>query len=151
MRLIDEFKRILAAGAATSMTFNEFLEVEIKRWKDSRQRKLMLDGKRYYDGDHDILHRKREVIVENGARMEDTNLPNNKLVDNQFAKMVDQKTNYLLSKPITYESEDETYQNALDRDVYAIERQIRKNKTRLEKKIIKKLRYQLNDENCRII
>lgn len=33
------------------------------------------------------------------------------------------------------ESEDETYQNALDRDVYAIERQIRKNKTRLEKRL----------------
>ncbi len=113
MRLIEEFKKILAAGAASSMTFNEFLEVEIKRWKDSPQRRMMLDGKRYYDGDHDILKRKREVIVENGARMVDHNLPNNRLVDNQFAKMVDQKTNYLLSKPITYESEDETYNELL--------------------------------------
>ena len=33
------------------------------------------------------------------------------------------------------ETEDETYQNALDRDVYAIERQIRKNKTRLERRL----------------
>lgn len=33
------------------------------------------------------------------------------------------------------ETEDETYQNALDRDIYAIERQIRKNKTRLEKRL----------------
>jgi len=33
------------------------------------------------------------------------------------------------------EHEDETYQNALDRDVYAIERQIRKNKTRLERRL----------------
>lgn len=113
MRIIDELKKIIAAGAASSMTFNEFLEVEIKRWKGSPQRKLMLDGKRYYDGDHDILRRKREVIVENGARMEDTNLPNNKLVDNQFAKMVDQKTNYLLSKPITYESKDKEYNELL--------------------------------------
>ena len=113
MRLIEEFKKILAAGAASSMTFNEFLEVEIKRWKASPQRKLMITGKCYYDGDHDILSRKREVIVENGARMEDVNLPNNKLVDNQFAKMVDQKTNYLLSKPITYESEDEAYNELL--------------------------------------
>ena len=96
MRIIDEIKRILAAGAASSMTFNEFLEVEIKRWKGSPQRRMMIEGERYYKGDHDILQRKREVIVENGARTEDTNLPNNKLVDNQFAKMVDQKTNYLL-------------------------------------------------------
>lgn len=33
------------------------------------------------------------------------------------------------------ETEDETYQNALDRDIYAIERQIRKHKTRLEKRL----------------
>lgn len=113
MRIFDEFKRILTAGAASSMTFKEFLEVEIERWKHSQKRMMMLDGERYYNGDHDILRRKREVIVEGGARMEDTNLPNNKLVDNQFAKMVDQKTNYLLSKPITYESEDSKYNDLL--------------------------------------
>lgn len=113
MRIIDEFKKIINAGAASSMTFNEFLEAEIDRWKHSRKRKMMLDGERYYNGDHDIMRRKREVIVEGGARMEDTNLPNNKLVDNQFAKMVDQKTNYLLSKPITYESEDSKYNDLL--------------------------------------
>lgn len=113
MRIIDELKRLVSAGAASSMTFKEFLEVEIDRWKHSHKRKLMIDGERYYNGDHDILQRKREVIVEGGARMEDTNLPNNKLIDNQFAKMVDQKTNYLLSKPITYESEDSKYDELL--------------------------------------
>lgn len=113
MRIIDELKRLVSAGAASSMTFKEFLEVEIDRWKHSHKRKIMIDGERYYNGDHDILQRKREVIVEGGARMEDTNLPNNKLIDNQFAKMVDQKTNYLLSKPITYESEDSKYDELL--------------------------------------
>ena len=113
MRIFDEFKRILTAGAASSMTFKEFLEVEIERWKHSHKRMMMLDGERYYNGDHDILRRKREVIVEKGARVEDTNLPNNKLVDNQFAKMVDQKVNYLLSKPITYESDDSKYDELL--------------------------------------
>jgi len=33
------------------------------------------------------------------------------------------------------ESDDETFRNALDRSIYSIERQIRKNKTRLSKKI----------------
>lgn len=113
MRIIDELKRMVSACAASSMTFKEFLEVEIDRWKHSHKRKIMIVGERYYNGDHDILQRKREVIVEGGARMEDTNLPNNKLIDNQFAKMVDQKTNYLLSKPITYESEDSKYDELL--------------------------------------
>ena len=33
------------------------------------------------------------------------------------------------------ETEDETFRNALDRSIYLIERQIRKNKTRLERKL----------------
>jgi putative sigma-54 modulation protein len=33
------------------------------------------------------------------------------------------------------EVEDETFRNALDRAIYAIERQIRKNKTRLQRKL----------------
>ena len=33
------------------------------------------------------------------------------------------------------ETDDDTFRNALDRSIYSIERQIRKNKTRLEKKI----------------
>lgn len=110
---VDEFKHILQTGAASSMTFKEFLEVEIDRWRRSHKRRMMLVGERYYNGDHDILRRKREVIVEGGARIEDENLPNNKLVDNQFAKMVDQKVNYLLAKPIVYESEDAKYNELL--------------------------------------
>ena len=113
MRLLDEFKRIIEAGAASSMNFKEFLEMEIIKWKNSPQRQLMLDGERYYNGDHDILKRKRMAVGKDGQLIEVKNLPNNKVVDNQFAKMVNQKVNYLLSKPITYESEDETYDELL--------------------------------------
>ena len=113
MRLLDEFKRIIEAGAASSMNFKEFLEMEIIKWKNSKQRQLMLDGERYYNGDHDILNRKRMAVGKDGQLIEVKNLPNNKVVDNQFAKMVNQKVNYLLSNPLTYESGDDTYDDLL--------------------------------------
>ena len=76
---------------------------------------MQLDGERYYRGDHDILLRQREVIGEGGQLQAVNNLPNNRIVDNQYQKMVDQKTNYLLSKPIVFESENEQYNKELQR------------------------------------
>ena len=43
------------------------------------------------------------------------NLPNNRLVDNQFALMVDQKTNYLVGKPISLNGENKAYVDALNK------------------------------------
>lgn len=91
-----------------------YLELEILRWKTSPKRMLMLDSERYYVGEHDILKRKRTVIGRDGKLEEVDNVPNNKLVDNQFKKLVDQKTNYLLSKPLTFETENDNFTVALN-------------------------------------
>lgn len=97
------FTTAIGKDLPSNITDKEFLELEIRRWKFSLERKMQLDGERYYNGDHDILKRKRMVIGEGGELQEVRNLPNNRIVDNQFAKLVDQKVNYLLSKPITFE------------------------------------------------
>ncbi len=86
-----------------------FIEKEIDKFKISRKRSDMLLGERYYDGIHDIFERKRTVIGQGGELAEVDNLPNNLIVDNQYARMVDQKNNYLLSKEITFSSEDKTF------------------------------------------
>lgn len=87
-----------------NVTDKQFLELEIVRWKYSPERRMQIDGERYFIGDHDILMRKRTAIGEGGELKEVHNLPNNRIVDNQFAKMVEQKANYLLSKHATFET-----------------------------------------------
>lgn len=74
----------------------------------------MVTGERYYLGDQDILHRKRTAIGEDGEPKEVDNLPNNRIVNNQYAKMVDQKTNYSFGKPVSLSSDDSDYANALN-------------------------------------
>ncbi|MCI8805927.1 MAG: phage portal protein [Clostridiales bacterium] len=69
----------------------------------------MITGEAYFMGDHDILRRKRTVIGEGGKIETVDNLPNNRLIDNQYGKMVDQKNNYLLSKQITFSGKNEKY------------------------------------------
>lgn len=73
----------------------------------------MLVGKDYYFGTQDILERKRTVINEAGGLSEVDNLPNNRIVDNQFKKLVDQKTNYALGKPMTLATSDPAYAEEL--------------------------------------
>ena len=86
-----------------------FLEHEIKAWLTGRTRRLQRKSEAYYAGEHDIKKRKRQVIGESGALEEAKHLPNNRIVDNQFAIHVDKKKNYLLGKPVTFDTDDKAY------------------------------------------
>ena len=91
------------------MTDIRFIEKEIARWKNSPKRIMQIKGHLYYENEHDIITRKRTMIGENGKLEVVENLPNNRIIDNQYAKMVNQKANYLLGQPITFDGENEQY------------------------------------------
>jgi SPP1 family phage portal protein len=110
---MNEINAVVRAGAAAAMSEKQFFEQEITAWKNSKARLDQITGERYYRGRHDILDRKRTVIGAEGRLQTVDNLPNNRIVDNQYAKMVDQKTNYLFGKPFTVKTENEAYEKAL--------------------------------------
>lgn len=95
------------------MTDEQYIVNEINHFKVSQRRKEMLDGEKYYAGKHDILSKTRTAIGESGELIEVTNLPNNRIVDNQYKKMVDQKNNYLLGQPISVQCDNDVYAAAL--------------------------------------
>lgn len=96
-----------------SINDKNFIKSEIANFKASRKRFDMRTGERYYVGNHDILKRKRTAIGGDGESAEVTNLPNNKIVNNQFKKMVDQKANYLLGRPFSMQGKNEEYLEVL--------------------------------------
>ena len=95
------------------MTDREFIQREIAAWKRSSHRLMQIKGHLYYDGEHDILGRKRTVIGGKGELTEVENLPNNRIVDNQYGKLVNQKANYLLGQPFVIESDNKQYAELL--------------------------------------
>jgi SPP1 family phage portal protein len=109
----DYVNNIIQQGAAERITDERFIELEIQRFKASKRRKEMIDGERYYEGNHDILKRKRTIIGEDGKLEVVENLPNNRIVNNQYGKMVDQKKNYLLGQPIAFNTENDIYTKLL--------------------------------------
>ena len=99
----------LRLRAGRPMTELEFYAKELTDWETSPERREMIDGDRYYTGDHDILRRQRTAIGPDGKLIVIENLPNNRIVDNQYAKHVDQKANYLLGQPISFSCENDDY------------------------------------------
>ncbi len=69
----------------------------------------MVKGEKYYVGEHDILYKKRLGIGVDGELSEVSNLPNNKILNNQYKIMVDQKANYLLGKPFVVSCENDFF------------------------------------------
>lgn len=104
----------IAYYSNTGMPLTDIIQEEIKEWNNSIERQLMLDGQRYYNGDTDILKRKRMAIGEGGELEEVKNLANNKLVHNFIRKLVDQKVGYLLSNPLTIQTDNKNYKKILD-------------------------------------
>lgn len=117
---MDFIKRIILA---ISQFFNKksivgidginILKNEILTWKASPDRIMQLKGAMYYEGEQDILTRKRTVIGEGGELQEVTNLPNNRIIDNQYAKLVNQKTNYLFGQPFVVSADNTAYLECL--------------------------------------
>lgn len=87
----------------------KYLEKILEKWLKSPLREEQLLAEKYYDGHHDILERERMVMNAEGTLTPVHNLPNNKLVDNQYRKLVDQKTNYVLGKPLTIATSKDEY------------------------------------------
>ena len=104
----EKINQIIERGGK-GLTGLQFFALELNDWLKSPMREEQLLGDRYYRGYQDILERERQVIGPDGSLQPVKNLPNNRLVDNQYAKLVDQKTNYLLGKPLTIDGENREY------------------------------------------
>ena len=105
----QKLEKLVNVDASAKLTDKQFIVKEINKFKLSQRRHEMLDGERYFAGVHDIMFRQRTVIGEGGELETVENLPNNRIVDNQYKKMVIQKTNYLLGQPFTIQSDNDAY------------------------------------------
>lgn len=92
-----------------------YLERVLNQWLNSPLRKEQLTAEKYYDGDQDILQRTRKVIGADGKLTPIENIVNNRLVDNQYRKLVDQKTNYAIGKPLTVDANNSEYLQLLNK------------------------------------
>lgn len=96
------------------MTDKRFLELEITAWLHSPERRRQMEGEAYYDGRQAALSRRRTALDDQGQMIDLKHLPNHRLVNNQYSKMVDQKTNYSFGRPFSFDTENRAYAQALN-------------------------------------
>lgn len=122
---------IISKGANKAPTMKRIAEIELNKYKQSKKRKKMLTGINYYDGKHEILKKKRLAIEEGGQASEQHYLPNSKIINNQYRKAVDQKSNFLCGRPIAIDTDNDKYTDELnkifDENFHAILKQTAKN------------------------
>ncbi len=93
--------------------YNAFLEGEIADYRTSEKRRDAISAMRYYRGDHDIKRRCRTAIGADGGTVGLDSLPCSRIVNNQYGRIIDQKVNYSLGRPLTVDTEDEGFAAAL--------------------------------------
>ncbi|MDU3349085.1 MAG: phage portal protein, partial [Clostridium sp.] len=90
------------------LTQEELIKIYIDEFNISKTRKLMLKGEGYYKVENDILKRKM-IRYEDENPVEDITKPNNRLAHGFMKNLIDDKVNYLLSKPYTMNCKNEEY------------------------------------------
>lgn len=114
LNLRDDCAHRTATNFRRGMTDKRFLELEITAWLNSPERRRQIEAEEYYDGDQVALRRRRLALDDNGTLVELPHLPNHRMVDNQYAKMVDQKTNYSFGRPFSFDTENAQYAEELN-------------------------------------
>ena len=112
--MMDNANRIIKEGAEKRISKETFIKNEINSFINSKAYKDMITGYDYYKGKHDILKKTRSAIGNDGEIIDIKNLPNARQIDNQYKKMVKQKYNYILGKPISINAENKEYAKALN-------------------------------------
>ncbi len=113
MKAAEVVDQLARHDVATRMTDKEFIVAEINRFRRSQRYLDMVAGENYYKGKHDIRFKQRTAIGENGKLTILDNLPNNKIVDNQYKKMVDQKVQYIVGQPFLIKSENQQFMDSV--------------------------------------
>lgn len=101
---MDRIRMILNDPEKTPMTLAQIVTEEIREFRKSDEFKCMADAERYF--------RNRSAVQKKSVQIE--NRSNVKIERPILKKLVDQKINYLLSKPWSVRTENEQYADALN-------------------------------------
>ena len=103
--------------SANDIEVDKLVQTVYDEFNNSDERKLMLDGIKYYGNDSEINNKVRYDHCGTDASKNDK-LSNAKVHKNFMRKLTRQKVNTLLGKPYSISTNDETYKKILEDDYF---------------------------------
>ena len=101
----DRINAIISDPAHAPMTLAQIISEEIRDFKASEKRHLMIEADQYYKNRTDVQKKTNEI----------QNRSNTKIEHPILKKLIDQKVSYLLSRSWTIDVEKKTYGDALNK------------------------------------
>lgn len=105
---------MLFNNSAGRLKTEEIIKLYLDEFMFSHKRKFMLKGEKYYKVENDILNRKMHRYVNDKLVVDDSKT-NNKLAHGFMKNLVDDKVNYLLTKPYTLACQNQAYIEAVQK------------------------------------
>lgn len=99
LSVMDRINLILSDPEKATMTLAQIVSEEIREFKKSEQYQIILEAESYYRNRSSVQKKTVDVVNRSNAKIERPILK----------KLVDQKANYLLSKPWTVDTENGEY------------------------------------------
>lgn len=87
----------------------------IENYRNSKIYKERITSEKYFLGEHDILMRKQYAINSDGGKDELRYKPNNRVINNLYNTILEQKVNYMFSKECSIVTENEEYLKHLNK------------------------------------
>ena len=103
--------------SANDIEVDKLVQKVYSEFENSEERKLMLEGIKYYDNESEIDKKKRYDHCGTDSS-ENNKLSNAKVHKNFMRKMTRQKVNTLLGKPYSIDTDDETYKQILEDEYF---------------------------------
>ncbi len=104
-----DYEEIIKEGSESRLSDLDFIYIELQKWLNSDKRKMQVIADKYYNYDNEP-HKKHKVwgVDPDGMpiTMDDEMPP---MSDNIYALQVDKKVNYVVGKPISYQTDNELY------------------------------------------
>lgn len=114
MDLSLQYATNLKLSADSPIDDTKIIKDLISKDLDSHSKKKMNEGVNYYNAKHDIENRKMYYYDRSGLPVEDKLKANNKAIHAFHKILVDQKTAYLVGKPIKFYSDDKKHTEDLN-------------------------------------
>lgn len=102
--VMDRINMIISDPKKATMSLAQIVSEEIKEFKASEQYKIMAEAEQYYRNRSDVQNKTNDVA----------NRSNTKIEHPILKKLVDQKANYLLSRPWSVDTGNKKYGDALN-------------------------------------
>lgn len=113
---MDEEKRILSIAEIVSQEVPDvkFITTAVSKYKNSKEHREKIETSKYLDAENvEILKKDKFFIDGRGIKIKLPMLSNNRLIHPFILKMIRQKVSYCFSKPFSFSSNDETYDEIL--------------------------------------